>query len=207
MEKLKGKKIRFGLMASGRGSNALNLLDYLQGRDDLEVVVVISDQESAPILDKVPVGGPPVVCLSVSQDKTIPLDERKKQQEKQVLATLDKYEVDWLLLAGYMRLLSPTFIEKFWDGERSKIINIHPSLLPQYPGLRAYERAYEDEVKQAGITVHFVDQGVDSGPIILQKSFERDPAESFERFQERGLAIEHQIYPEALEKLFPRKDT
>jgi phosphoribosylglycinamide formyltransferase 1 len=121
----------------------------------------------------------------------------KVVQEKLILEKLDQVEVDYLLLAGYMRILSPEFVERY----PYRIINIHPSKLPDFPGRDGYGDAFQAGVKESAITIHFVDAGVDTGPLIVQEKFPRNSSDRLEDFRQRGLAIEHQLYPKIMSML------
>lgn len=124
--------------------------------------------------------------------------EDRESYDERMFWALDQYKPDWIILAGYMRLLTESFLKKF----NYQVINIHPSLLPLFPGLDGYGDAFKAGVAESGCTVHYVDAGLDSGSIIDQRRFNLIPGESFEDFKKRGLAIENTFYPEVLEKLF-----
>ena len=193
--KLKSAK-RLAVLASGNGSNACALIQRAQTLSPFcEMLVCISDNPDAEVLSKASAMGVKSACF--------PLHKGRLQQEQQIAHFMEELSLDWIFLAGYMRILSPQFVEKYTskEGPPSKIINIHPSLLPRHPGLHAYKRSFEDAHPDAGITIHFVDSGVDSGPIITQKKFQKIEGECFAEFQARGLAIEHEIYPDVLESL------
>lgn len=182
-------KLRFAVLASGNGSNACKLIEKAHELSSLcEVSVCISDQIGAPVLTK---------AKNLGVDTTeLPVEASKRDQELKLIAILKERSIDWIFLAGYMRILSHHVLNVF-----PRIVNIHPSLLPRHPGLHAYERSYADEHADAGVTIHFVDAGIDSGPIIAQQSFEKISGESFEQFHKRGMAIEHELYPRVLERI------
>jgi phosphoribosylglycinamide formyltransferase 1 len=122
--------------------------------------------------------------------------------EEKVLAELGKRNFDFIALAGYMRVLSPVFLKHYRDDAGYfRIINIHPSMLPAFPGKDAYGDAFAAGVKESGITVHLVDEQVDHGPILAQRSFPRLETDTIETFKQRGLAVEHKLYPEVLQKI------
>jgi phosphoribosylglycinamide formyltransferase-1 len=128
-------------------------------------------------------------------------NESRESYDQRMSEALSEFKPDWIILAGYMRLLTQSFLAKF----NHQVINMHPSLLPMFPGLDGYGDAFKAGVLESGCTVHYVDAGLDSGPIIEQRRFPLIPGESFEDFKKRGLAIENQFYPEVLEKLFRGK--
>ena len=192
----KDKKHRFIIFASGEGSNALNLIKYFKSKSDCECPLLISDKKDAPVLKK---AQKEKVLTKLIEKKSLTRIQHEELIEKEI----EDLNFDYLLLCGYMRIFSKDFTKKY---ER-KIINIHPSLLPLFPGLSAYEKAYEKNVQTHGCSVHYVDEGIDTGEIILQKSYKRLSNESFSSFKERGLALEHGLYIEALEKLIQKESS
>ena len=181
------------ILASGKGTNAQKLLEQEKSLSCLETAVIITDQASAGVIDIAQEYNKP--CIVIPR-----INMTKAEHEKKILHLLDFYKIDWIFLAGYMRLLSANFVNHYYDSELShaRIINIHPSLLPKYKGLDAYEQAFASSDDISGITVHFVDEGVDSGAIILQRTFKKDNRDSLDIFKQRGQVIEHKIYPEVL---------
>jgi phosphoribosylglycinamide formyltransferase 1 len=180
---------RIGVLISGRGSNLQALLEA-QRADQLgggEIAVVISNVESAAGLERARgVGVPTEFC-----------DHRGRSREAHdhdLLERLRARDVDLVCLAGYMRLLSPAFIR----ARPGRILNVHPSLLPAFPGLDAQRQAWEQGAKVSGATVHLVDEGLDSGPIVLQEAVSVLDSDSVETLAERILAAEHRIYPRAV---------
>ena len=152
-------KKRIGVLLSGRGSNFVALADSVAaGRiPDAEIAIVVSNREGAAGIDKAKDRGIPT---RVIQSKGL----EREPYDRQVVAVLHEHGVDLICLAGYMRLLSPYFVASF----PNRILNIHPSLLPSFPGLESQRQALEYGVKIAGCTVHFVDENLDAGPIVLQ---------------------------------------
>ena len=184
---------RFAIFASGVGSNATNLISFArENADKLSVAVLIADREDAPVITSAKNLGVPV--------EVIPFTGNKKIHEEKILTTLKKYNISWVALAGYMRILSRDFLTNFYDKEsgKNRVLNIHPSLLPNFPGKDGYGDAFKSGVPVSGVTVHFVDCGIDAGPILLQRSFERYPSDTLEDFISRGKKIEHDIYREAI---------
>lgn len=186
-------------MASGSGTNAENLLAYAQNKNTFKITCVITDKEDAGVISRCEKFGTDCFVVPVLKE-----ENAKKKQEEKILRILKENSVDWIFLAGYMRILSQDFIDSFWNQatEKSNIINIHPALLPQFPGKDAYEQAYEAGVKESGITVHHVDAGIDTGPIILQEKFNRREDDSLESFKARGLEVEYKLYKKAVDHLF-----
>lgn len=180
---------RIAILASGRGSNFEAIAHAIGAKSlEAEMVVVVSDRPGALVLEK-------------AQDFGIPtLIEKDQRRLKTVLRDL---KIDYVVLAGFMRILSEDFLQSFKDSRGFfRIINIHPSLLPDFPGLDSYRRAYEDKRTETGVTVHFVDGGVDTGPICAQRSFPIVDCQSHEEVERRGLEVEHQLYPETLKWIF-----
>ena len=181
--------LRVGVLASGRGSNLQALLDAGARADyPARVVVVVSDREDARALARARAAG--VSSLFVN-----PKDHGDRAAYDAVLTkTLEHHEVGLVCLAGFMRILSPVFV-RAWQG---RLMNIHPSLLPAFPGLHAQRQALHHGVRIAGATVHFVDEGVDTGPIVLQAAVPVEATDTEETLAARILIEEHRIYPEAV---------
>jgi len=190
---------KIGIMASGRGTNAENLIRYGMTLPNVEIKVLACDMTDAPVLELAQELGIPSLCLPLQKvgDKK----ESKKAQEETIIKVMDEYGVNWIFLAGYMRILGPTFLNHFGSDKRARIVNIHPSLLPSFPGKDGYKEAFDYGVKVSGATTHFVSQAVDAGEIILQESFPRLAEDTFEDFTTRGLKIEHQLYRKTLDLL------
>jgi phosphoribosylglycinamide formyltransferase 1 len=179
---------RLGILISGRGSNFEAIASHIEaGSLDAEIAVVISNRETAPGLDAARRRGLNTVALpSRGLDREV-YDRRLGDE-------LEKHGVDLVCLAGFMRLLSAGFIRRFPD----RILNIHPSLLPAFPGLDAQRQALEHGVKLAGCTVHFVDEDLDAGPILLQAAVPVLDDDTVESLSARILAEEHRIYSAAI---------
>jgi len=179
---------RLGILISGRGSNFLAIADAIAGhRLDAEIAVVISNHPEAPGLAAARERGLTAVVLPSKG-----LD--REAYDRQLIAELQKNRVDLVCLAGYMRILSGHFIREY----AQRIVNIHPSLLPAFPGLDAQHQALDHGVKFSGCTVHFVEEGLDSGPIIAQAVVPVLADDTVESLSARILKQEHRIYPEAL---------
>lgn len=180
---------RIGVLLSGRGSNFEALADsVVAGRiPGAEIAIVISNQPEAPGLKKAEARGIPA--------RMIPSKGLQREvYDRQVVAVLQEHKVDLICLAGYMRLLSPYFVAAF----PQRILNIHPSLLPSFPGLESQKQALDHGVKFAGCTVHFVDENLDAGPIILQAVVPVLDADDEHSLSQRILKEEHRIYSEAV---------
>jgi len=181
--------VRVAVLASGRGSNLQALLDAWQkGELPVNFVGVGSDQAEAQALERARRAGISGKVFSL-QD----FDDRRGQDQA-ILAWLRELNVELLLLAGYIKVLSGEFIKEI----TIPILNIHPSLLPAFPGLHAQRQALNYGVKVSGCTVHFVDEGLDSGPIILQEAVPVLPGDTEESLASRILEVEHRLYPKAV---------
>jgi phosphoribosylglycinamide formyltransferase-1 len=180
--------LNVGVLASGTGTNLQALLDRVHGREGVRIVAVASDRVDAPALERARTAGVP--------GASFPRDtfESRSERDRAMADWLVARGVELVVLAGYMQLLSDDFLSRFPD----RVINVHPALLPAFPGLRAVEQALAYGVKVFGVTVHFVDGGVDSGPVILQRAVSlpdaSDPASVLEHLH----PIEHELLPEAV---------
>ncbi len=181
---------RLAVFVSGSGTNMENLIKVSQAGKLAggEVVLVISDKPEVPAIEKAQKAGVTVSVIDRKRYKT------REEFEEVIIDELTTERIDWLVLAGFMKLLSTEFVRRY----AGKIINIHPSLLPAFPGAHGIKDAYEAKAPETGVTVHFVDEGVDTGPIILQKKIQVKPGESLESLEGRIHALEYEIYPEAL---------
>jgi phosphoribosylglycinamide formyltransferase-1 len=184
--------VRLGILISGRGSNMLALAEAVaEGRvPGAEISLVISDHRDAPGLERAAERGL----------KTLAIERRGRtrlEHDREIIAELQEHQVELVCLAGYMRLLSREFIAAY----RDRILNIHPSLLPSFPGLDAQRQAIEHGVKWTGCTVHFVDETLDGGPIIAQKPVPVADDDTVETLSARILVEEHQLYAEAVARV------
>ena len=188
----KQNPLRLGILLSGRGSNFLAIADSIRtGRlPNVEIAIVVSNVAEAPGLAAArDLGLPTALHVSKGRPRT--------DHDATVAATLRAHQVDYVVLAGYMRLLSPEFIAAF----PNRILNIHPSLLPAFPGLDAQTQAFDYGVQVAGCTVHFVDEHLDHGVIILQRAIPVLPADDSHSLADRILAEEHIAYSEAIARV------
>lgn len=187
-----GRPARIAVMASGRGSNLEALLKAFPHDNPLgRIVLVISDRREALALQKA------VEAQIEAEYVPWPKSRGREQFEQVAGQLLHDHRIDLVLLAGFMRLLSPGFVQA-WEG---RILNIHPSLLPQFPGLHAQRQALEAGVSETGCTVHFVDAGMDTGPIVLQRRVLVLPGDTEETLAARILEQEHLAYPEAVRRV------
>jgi phosphoribosylglycinamide formyltransferase 1 len=180
--------MKVAVLASGEGTNLQALLDRVHGRDGVELVAVASDKPGARALERARAAGVDGASFPVAEHAG------REQRDAAMADWLSSRGVELVVLAGYMQLLSPEFLARF----PSRVINVHPALLPAFPGLGAVEQALAHGVKVFGVTVHFVDEGVDTGPVILQRAVElpdaREPADVLEHLH----ALEHELLPEAV---------
>lgn len=182
-------RLRVGVLASGRGSNLRAILSGVEaGRIRAEVVVVLSDRSGAGALDIARDHGVEALVLDPTPHPG------REGYDTALIALLEERRVGLVCLAGYMRILGPVFVRHF----EGRLLNIHPALLPAFPGLHAQRQALEHGVRIAGATVHFVDEGVDTGPIVLQAAVPVRQDDTEATLSDRILAEEHRIYPEAI---------
>ena len=179
---------RIAVLASGTGTNLQAILDQLHGRDGIEVVAVGSDKPGAMALERAQAAGVEGSVFAGADYAT------REERDAAIAEWLERREVDLIVLAGYMQLLSPEFVRRF----ANRIVNVHPALLPSFPGLDAIEQALEHGVRITGVTIHFVDEGVDSGPIILQRPVPIPPSRNQEELEGAIHATEHALLPEAI---------
>jgi phosphoribosylglycinamide formyltransferase-1 len=184
---------RIGILISGRGSNMLSILRAAEERRIPAVVALVISNE------------PDALGISAARARgveAIVLDHRaagsREEHDRRIVAALEERRVDLVCLAGYMRLLTPVLVKAY----AGRILNVHPALLPSFPGLDVQRRAVEHGVRFTGATVHFVDAGVDTGPIVLQAVVPVEPEDTPETLAERILKEEHRIYPEAVRLFF-----
>ncbi len=180
--------MKVGVLASGAGTNLQALLDRVHGRDGIEVAAVASDKRDARALQRAQAAGVPSAVFAREDYPD------RAQRDEAIADWLRERGVELVVLAGYMQLLSPAFLGAF----PGRVINVHPALLPAFPGLNAIEQALAYGVKVFGVTVHFVDDGVDTGAIILQRAVELPDARDPDEVHRRLRPIEHELLPEAV---------
>ncbi len=166
-----------------------------EGRLDARATVVFSNNPQAPALAA-------ALALGVPVESVGHRGLSREDHETRLLETLSRYPVDYVVLAGYMRVLTSSFLQHFHHQDGYfRIVNIHPSLLPAFPGANAYEEAFAYGVRLSGITIHLVDEKVDHGPILAQEAFARLEEDTFDDFKARGLSVEHRLYPQVLQSI------
>ncbi|MGZ5324270.1 MAG: phosphoribosylglycinamide formyltransferase [Solirubrobacterales bacterium] len=179
---------RIAVLASGGGTNLQAILDKLHGRGEVEVVGVVSDKPGARALARADEAGVETGVFPGGEYQD------REARDRAIGDWLDQREVQLVVLAGYMQLLTPAFVERF----RNRIVNVHPALLPSYPGLEAVRQALDHGARVTGVTVHFVDEGVDSGPIISQRAVEVPESRDWDELEVEIHAAEHELLPEAI---------
>lgn len=188
------KPLKLGVLGSGKGSNFVALAEAIsQGEVPAEIVLVASDLANAPILLQARERGLPTHACRASSYRT----KLEPEIEEELAQTLAKAQAELLVLAGYMRVLKKPFLGRFGG----RIINIHPSLLPSFPGLKAWEQALQARVTQTGCTVHWVDETVDGGTVIRQFKVSVHPGDTAESLHARIQEAEHRILPEVVRDL------
>jgi formyltetrahydrofolate-dependent phosphoribosylglycinamide formyltransferase len=187
---------RIAFLVSGSGTNMENLLRRIRaGEIPADPVIVISNKPGVKALDRAKEFGVPSTVISHKDYAT------RELFDEALAKRIDSHKIDYVVLAGFMRVLTPDFVRKY-DG---RLINIHPALLPAFPGAHAIKDAWDAKVKETGVTVHFVDSGVDTGPIILQKKVSVLPGDTLETLEARIHQLEYEIYPEALKLILAGK--
>ena len=182
--------MKIGVLASGSGTNLQAIIDKLHRDEnmDIQIAVVISDNEHAYALERARRAGIPAVFIDMSKYPS------REEFDEEIDKVLREYEVELVVLAGYMKVLQPPFVRKW----RNRIMNIHPALLPSFPGTHAVRDALRYGVKITGVTIHFVDEGVDTGPIIAQVPVPVYDDDTEETLHNRIHVEEHKLYPEVI---------
>lgn len=184
---------KIAVFASGNGSNFQAIIDAIEsGYLNAKICLLVCDKPGAFAIERAKKSG---IDTFVFQAKNY---ASKQEFETEILNELKKYEVEWIVLAGYMRLIGETLLNAY----EGRIVNIHPSLLPSFPGKDAIGQAYQAGVKVTGVTVHYVDEGMDTGPIIAQHPVIVEDHDTKESLEEKIHAVEHKLYPSTLKKLF-----
>lgn len=186
---------RLGVLISGRGSNLKAIIDAIaQQRLDASIAIVISNRADAPGLDYARQAGIQTLVIGHKSFST------REDYDRALVKALHERNVALVCLAGFMRVLSPVFISAF----RDRILNIHPSLLPKYPGLHPQQQALADGALVSGATVHFVNTALDAGPIVMQQEVPVQPGDTADTLAARILTVEHQLYPRAIQHVLDR---
>jgi len=180
-------KIRVAVFASGSGTNLQAIIDA--DIQTIQIVLVFTNNPVAYAIERAKNHNIPVEVLDHKNYQT------REEYEERIIEVLDPYKPDLIVLAGFMRILSPVLVRAYKD----KIINIHPALLPSFPGINSAKQALEYGVKYTGVTVHFVDEGVDTGPIILQSVVPIEDEDTEDTLLHKIHEVEHRIYPKAIE--------
>lgn len=189
---------KLAILVSGSGTNMQNLIiDCHNGRIPAQARLVISDNPAAGAIARAKNYGVQAAVIDRRAYKT------KAEFEAEIIKRVDAEGIDYIVLAGFMRILSPEFVRRY----KGKIINIHPSLLPAFPGAHGIKDAFDAKVKETGVTVHYVDEGVDTGQIILQKKVAVDAKDTLESLEAKIHAAEYELYPEALRRVLRREVT
>ncbi len=189
-------KAKLVIFISGRGSNMQRIVEETQNgilKDVAEVILVFSNNPGAPGLKIARKAGIPTLSIP-------PEGKTRREYDLEIMQLLQQYDFDYIILAGYMRILSPEFVRNY----PKKIINIHPADTRLHQGLEAYKWAFENKLRSTKITVHFVDEGVDTGEIIAQKEVNLSGVRSLKEVEKRGLATEHRFYPRILSELIKK---
>lgn len=188
-----GKGLRLGVLASGRGSDLQSLIDAAaEGRIASRVVVVISDDPGAKALARA--RDNKVLAEAIPPPIEGATDARRRAHDARIAEALDRNRVDLAVLAGYMRILTPDLVRKYYG----RLINIHPALLPSFPGTHGQRQALERGARLSGCTTHYVDEQVDHGPILLQAALPVTDQDTEETLSKRILAVEHQLLPRSV---------
>ena len=183
---------KIAVFASGSGSNFQALVDATKTNgQSYEIVLLVCDKPGAYVIERAQQAEVPSLEISPKDFAS------KADYEKEILQKLNESEVELIVLAGYMRLIGETLLSAY----EGKIINIHPSLLPSFPGKDAIGQAFEAKVKITGVTVHYVDEGMDTGPIIAQEAVKMDENETRESLEVKIHQVEHLLYPSVIQKL------
>ncbi len=178
---------RLAVFASGRGSNFASLAERMRGHARHRLAVLVCDVPGAAVLDRARDAGVPARVVTYR-------GRPRADAEAEMLTLLEEHAVDAVALAGFMRLLTPYFLSRF----TGPVLNLHPSLLPKYPGTHGIEESFRSADRELGISVIRVDEGVDTGPVLLQRSFDRDGTEGLEQIERRIHDLEHEWFPVAV---------
>ena len=198
-----GAKTRIAVLASGTGTNAENLMETMSSH--WEIVGLICDNPHAEIVQKKEKWNIPFALIPFKKEES----RAKENFEQALLRQLDIWQVDLICLAGFMRILSSSFLKRFYDKkwQVSRVINIHPSFLPYFPGKDAYTQAFKANALYSGVSIHFVNEKIDGGPVILQEKFKRDPSDDLASFTAKGRHLEYKLYPQALNMILSKHTT
>ncbi|ALS00873.1 phosphoribosylglycinamide formyltransferase [Enterococcus silesiacus] len=184
--------MKLAVFASGNGSNFQAIAEAVAaGIIDAEITLLFCDKKDAYVVQRAKSMLIPVISFSPNDFAS------KAMYEAEILHLLEEEQIDLVILAGYMRIIGPTLLEVF----SNRMINIHPSLLPNFPGLHGIRDAFSANVSETGVTIHYVDDGVDTGPIIAQEKVEIKETDSLDSLEKKIHKVEHKLYPNVLAKL------
>jgi phosphoribosylglycinamide formyltransferase 1 len=184
---------KIAVFASGSGSNFQSIVDEIEaGRLEAKISLLVCDNPGAYVIERAKKAGIPCFVFNPKEYRF------KADYEREIAFELKSYRVDFVVLAGYMRLISSTLLEDY----EGRMVNIHPSLLPDFPGKDAIGQALAAKVDESGVTIHYVDNGMDTGPIIAQKKVKLDQNETRESLEKKIHIVEHWLYPSILQMLF-----
>ncbi len=186
--------VKIAVFASGNGGNFQRLVEAQNEGEGYQVELLIVDKEKAYAIERAKKLNIPYCFVNPKEFNT------KMEFEEKIIEILRKKEIEYIVLAGYMRIISPILLEEYYN----KIINIHPAYLPEFPGKDGIGDAFNAGVNKTGVTIHYVDKGIDTGEIIYQERLKIDSSWSLEELKEKIHDIEHRIYPMVLKKLFKR---
>ncbi|MCX5693898.1 MAG: phosphoribosylglycinamide formyltransferase [Candidatus Omnitrophica bacterium] len=193
---MKPKLINLAVFASGQGSNFSAIAKAVkQGRIKAQLKVLVCDNPQAPVVKRAQVARVQVVLVQREDFSS------RLEFEAAIIQKLNNYKIDLIVLAGFMRLLSPVFVKRY----RNRIMNIHPSLLPVFKGAHAIKDAFDSKAKVTGVTVHFVDEKVDHGPVILQQRIRVGEKDTLISLEKRIHSVEHKLYPKAIKLVIANK--
>lgn len=188
--------MKLAVFASGNGSNFQAIAEATKaGMIDAEITLLFCDRKDAYAIQRARELLIPVISFSPNDF------ESKTLYEAEILHLLEEEQIDLVILAGYMRIVGPTLLETF----SNRMINIHPSLLPHFPGLHGIEDAFYGNVSETGVTIHYVDDGVDTGPIIAQEKIVIEPTDTLDSLERKIHNVEHRLYPSVLAQLIQTK--
>lgn len=180
---------KFAVFASGNGSNLQAIIDAVKsGQIKADLALVFSDKQKAYALERARTAGIPILYLDIKAYAD------KQSFERDIVMKLKGYKIDFIVLAGYMKLFTEYFIHEY----PNKILNVHPSMLPLYKGMESIKEAFAGKAKSTGVTVHFVDEKMDHGPIILQEAVPIETNDTLEILEAKVHAVEHKIYPHVI---------
>ncbi|KRM96656.1 phosphoribosylglycinamide formyltransferase [Liquorilactobacillus aquaticus DSM 21051] len=184
--------MKVAIFASGNGTNFEILAQKFEDNELAgKLTLLFCDHPDAPVVTRAKNHHVPVRAFTVKECGG------KLPYEKKIMELLKEFQIDFIILAGYLRVIGPTILQNYEE----KIVNLHPAYLPEYPGLHSIERAFSDHRTQTGVTVHFVDDGLDSGPIIVQQRVPILATDSVETLERRVHECEHQLYPQAIKEI------